>query len=386
MLVLIPSNLVSAALPILSAEWQASATEMGWVFTTYQLGYVFSVLIIVPLTDQMPIRRVMLVCALLTGFASMLFPLLAQGIWSASALRFFAGAGLAGIYLPGARVVAQASSAERRGFFVALYVSAFYLGTSLSLWATGWLLGLLDWRSTALILGMLSLVAVPLVYSRVGNLALPAGGRRRLDLAVLREAPVVRNISAYAGHSWELYVSRGWLAAFVTSILLAGGLGMEDATSSGGQWAALMSAFSAVGVLIGGWLSDRLGRARAALMIAAASGLCSLVFGFFGAIPWLAFVAFGCVYSLLISADSPIYSTAILEYASPQRSGSAQALQAFLGFGVAVIAPVAAGAMLDLGAGWGGVFVLAGIVQVGFALPLIALAHKERRKDGKDGS
>jgi MFS family permease len=309
-----------------------------------------------------------------------LFPLLAHGIGSASILRFFAGAGLAGIYLPGARVIAQASTPEGRGFFVALYVSAFYLGTSLSLWATGWLLGFLDWRATAFVLGVLSLVALPLVYSRTRNFTLPAGGRKRLDLAVMREGPIVRNISAYAGHSWELYVSRGWLAAFVTSVLLSEGLRIEDATASGGQWAALMSMFSTIGVLAGGWLSDRMGRARASLMIALASGLCAAVFGFIGTAPWFAFVAFGCVYGFLISADSPIYSTAILEFASPQRSGSAQALQAFLGFGVAVIAPVAAGVVLDLRVGWGGVFLLAGTVEILFALPLLTLARKETHK------
>jgi MFS family permease len=376
LLVLIPSNLVSAALPILSAEWHGRAATMGWVFTTNQLGYVFSVLLIVPLTDRVPIRRVMVVGTALTGLASVFFPVLAQGIESAALLRFLAGAGLAGVYLPGARVVAQASSPSRRGFFVALYVSAFYLGTSVSLWATGWLLGLLNWRSTSLILGLLSLAAVPLIDRQVWGYALPVAGRKRLDLDVLREGPVVRNISAYAGHSWALYIARGWLATFVTSTMLTDGGQIEAATASGSQWAAFLSAFSPVGVLLGGWLSDRMGRARAAFTIALASGGCAAIFGFLGDAPGVVLIAVGAFYSLLIAADSPIYSTAILEWVSPNRAGSAQALQAFLGFGAAVIAPVAAGLLLDNGAGWGGVFLMAGAVEVLFALPLLALAQR----------
>jgi MFS family permease len=170
------------------------------------------------------------------------------------------------------------------------------------------------------------------------------------------------------------------LAAFVASMFTAKGLRLDEAMVSGSQWAALVFGFSAIGVLAGGWFSDRVGRARAALKLVLTSGLCAAGFGFTRTAPRLVFIAFGCVYSLLIAADSPIYSTAILDFASPHQSGSAQAIQAFLGFGVAVIAPVAAGATLHLGVGWGGVFLLARAVEVLFVLPLLSLARREGRK------
>jgi hypothetical protein len=34
-LVLLPSNVVAAVVPLLRAEWGASAAEVGWVFTAY---------------------------------------------------------------------------------------------------------------------------------------------------------------------------------------------------------------------------------------------------------------------------------------------------------------------------------------------------------------
>src|ERR687894_2637680 len=91
-LALLPSNVVATALPLLRDEWGASATEMGWVFAAYQVGYVAAVLLVLPLTDRVPAGRVIVPCMAATGVASLLFPLLAQGVWSAAALRALAGA------------------------------------------------------------------------------------------------------------------------------------------------------------------------------------------------------------------------------------------------------------------------------------------------------
>jgi MFS family permease len=125
-------------------------------------------------------------------------------------------------------------------------------------------------------------------------------------------------------------------------------------------------------VFAGGWLSDRLGRARAALLMTFLSGALALVFGFLGGLPLALLVVAGSAYFVLISADSAIYSTSITELAPAERLGSAQALQAFFGFGATILSPIVAGKALDLQWGWGAVFVLAGSVGMLLALPLLA--------------
>src|SRR5205085_1313224 len=105
------------------------------------------------------------------------------------------------------------------------------------------------------------------------------GGLLRPGLDVLRDPAMARTILAYAGHSWELYVSRAWLAAFLAGLLASGGAATAEATAEGGRWAALIAGAGTVGVWLGGWLSDRWGRFPAALVIATASGLISLAFG-----------------------------------------------------------------------------------------------------------
>jgi MFS family permease len=376
-LALLPSNVVAAVVPLLQEEWSASAAEIGWAFAAYQAGYVVSVLLVLPLTDRVRTGTVMIWCTVLAALSFVMFPLLAQDVWSASGLRFLAGIGLAGIYMPGVRLISAASSPERRGLVVGVYVSAFYLGSAASLSATGLLLPELGWRGAALALGALSVAAVPLVAWGTAGDGPPSSGRAYLDPAVLRDGPVARNILAYTGHSWELYVSRGWLAAFLASVLAAQGLDDTAASAAGSQWAALMSGMGALGVFLGGWVSDGLGRARAALMVALASGVLSLAFGFMGAAPWALLVVVGCLYGLLVSADSAVYSTAITELAAPNKLGSAQAFQAFLGFGATILAPVAAGLVLDLDLGWAVVFAMAGVVGSALALALLPLARGE---------
>jgi MFS family permease len=373
---------VATALPLLRREWGASAAEMGAVFAAYQVGYVAAVVFLLPLTDRVPAVRVIVGCSITTALAFVLFPFLAHDLVSASVLRALGGAGLAGVYLPGVRVVAVAAAGPRRGLFVSLYVSAFYIGSSLSLWATGALLALTDWRGASLVLGALSAIGVPLALLAGQGAPTPERSSGVLRLSVLRHGPLLRNVLAYTGHGFELYVSRAWLASFLAAILVGAGVGGSEAAAEGGKWAALMGGIGTAGVWIGGWLSDRWGRAPAAVYMAAGSGLLSLAFGWLGGLGWGLLVAIGCLYGVLMSADSAIYSTAVTEIAPPAELGSAQAAQAFIGFLATAISPVMAGWVLDLGGGYGGAFGLAGLASLAGAAVLVPLARSSAANTG----
>ena len=370
-LVLLPSQLPAAALPLLRTEWNASSAALGWVVSAYLLGYAAAVLVVLPLTDRIRPSRVIATGAVLTALANLGFALAAHDVVTASALRVVAGFGLAGVYMPGVRLVAQSSDPARRGTAVGLYVAAFYLGGSLSFLATGLLLEPVGWRGAAVILGAVALAAVPIAMFSSRGIPQTTGERAHLDLRVLRNAPLVRTIVAYVGHSWELFILRAWLAAFLAAAFALRGLSPTDASATASQWAALLLALGVPGVFVGGWLSDRVGRLRAALLYALGSGALSVGFGTLLFAPWPAIVAIGGMYGALVAADSAVYSTAVTELAPAARIGSAQALQAVAGFGIGSLGPVAAGVTLDLGLGWVGPFLIAGVVGIATALPLV---------------
>src|SRR5438067_6887177 len=136
-LVLLPSQLPAAALPLLRTEWNASSAALGWVVSAYLLGYAAAVLVVLPLPVRIRPSPVIAIGALITALANLAFALAAHDVVTASALRVVAGFGLAGVYMPGVRLVAHSSDPARRGTAVGLYVAAFYLGGSLSFLATG---------------------------------------------------------------------------------------------------------------------------------------------------------------------------------------------------------------------------------------------------------
>src|SRR5207249_5008663 len=132
----------------------------------------------------------------------------------------------------------------------------------LSFLATGLLLEPLGWRGAAGILGGIALLALPVAIASTRGIAHIPGERAHLDLRVLRNAPLVRTIAAYTGHSWELFIVRAWLAAFLAAAFTLRGLAPTEASATASQWAALMLALGVPGVFLGGWASDRVGRTK----------------------------------------------------------------------------------------------------------------------------
>lgn len=380
--VLLPSNIPAAAVPLLRAEWSASAVAVGWVVGAYLAGYAAAVVVILPLTDRLPLRRVIVAGAAASALASLALPLVAHDPWVAVGLRVIAGAGLAGVYMPGVRVVAATAAPERRGLAVGLFVASFYLGSAASFLFAGVLIGdALGWRETMLWASAVSLLAIGLALRGAPPLP-PAGGRAVLDVSVLREGPLMRTIGAYSGHAWELFAMRAWLTAFLASVLVTQGSSTIDATGEAGRWAALILGAGIPAVFIGGWVSDHLGRVRTAFGIAMVSGALGFAFGGLGDAPWPLLLAAGFVYSGLIAADSAIYSTSVTELAPSGRLGSAQAIQAFIGFGAGAVGPPAAGLALDLGFGWVAVFAVAGAASILGALPLVRDLGGRGRRSG----
>ncbi|MEZ4584175.1 MAG: hypothetical protein R3A10_21500 [Caldilineaceae bacterium] len=153
--------------------------------------------------------------------------------------------------------------------------------------------------------------------------------------------------------------------------------GMNDtaAAARGASVAGLMFMASAAAVFAGGWLADRAGRVDAAIAIFAVSVAASAVVGWLSALPLL-LLTVAAIYAVASAADSSIYSTLLIEQAPPDRIGSAQAIQSFIGFGVGALWPVISGQFLDMTAGrlgWGGVFTLNALAVTFGLLALVRL-------------
>ena len=339
-----------AALPLIQDEWGLTNTQSGTIFSAYLAGYAVSALFVIPLTDRIAPSTVFTVSAVVTVSASIAFPIVADDIYTASALRVVSGLGLVGIYMPGLRIISERFSTAGKGAAMGFYVTAFYGANAVSLSLTGALMARFEWRDAFMVLALVSALSIPLAYfiTRGEKPKRSSTSTGLLNLKVIRNRTAGAFVLGYSLHAMELYAVRVWLPGLLAAALIAGGAGVTEATVKAATVGGIALAAGSVGPIIGGVISDRFGRARTAAAIFALSGACSWVIGWTVGFPWPVVVGVAVVYGWAISADSSIYSTAITESTRAEDLGSTMALQAFLGFMGGVVGPILVGGVLDI--------------------------------------
>ena len=337
--------------------WGLSPGAAGWLTNAVQLGFVAGALAssLVNLADVVRLNRLMAAAATLAAAAN-LVPLLDPGAGGAIAARFVTGVALAGVYPPALKLTATWFR-RARGLALGLLIGALTLGSSLPhlVRALG---GGLDWRLVVLVTSAASLVAAAIFAGAIREGPYPFA-RATMDLrqvgAVFRNRPLMLASLGYFGHMWELYAMWGWFLAFATA---AGETG--DAALAG---RASLLTFAVVaagmpGCLLGGWLSDRIGRTLTTAGLLLVSGSCALAIGFVFDGPNWAFVAVALIWGVAIVGDSAQFSAAATELADQRFVGTALALQLGLGFALTVVTiwlvPIAADAL----GGWRWAFLL----------------------------
>ena len=119
-----------AMLPGFIQQWGLTHSEAGWITGLYFAGYVATVRLLMGFTDHVDARRIWLLGVGLTVVAWMGFALFAEGFWSALCFHVVGGAGLAGTYMPGLKMVLDRIGLSQQGRVVAFYTACFSLGTA----------------------------------------------------------------------------------------------------------------------------------------------------------------------------------------------------------------------------------------------------------------
>ncbi len=367
-----------ALLPTFFDVWQLSNTEAGWINGIYFAGYSLCVPVLMRLTDRVDARRVYVAAAAVSAISALGFAVFADGFWSAMIFRALAGAGLAGTYMPGLRVLVDRYEGRRQPRAVSFYTAGFSLGTALSFLIAGELGDVIGWEWTFAVAGVAALGAAGLMAFAFRPITPQAEEieTRFLDFRpVLRNRPALGFMLAYGAHSWELIVLRSWLVAFLAfSITLHPGGTVWLAPTT----VAMLSGLAAVAASIGGQeLGTRFGLRRVIPIIMLTSGAIAFSLGFLPGLPYLAVVALVLIYSFAIQGDSAILTIGTIQMAKQGQRGATLALHSLIGFGGAALGPLVFGVVLDASGGaekvssWGVAFGSVGlIVMVGPAILL----------------
>jgi MFS family permease len=355
----------SAVLPLVVADWGLSGTRAGVVFGAFQAGYLLSVVPAGALADRRSARVVVAAGAALAGGASLAFALVADGFVAGTALRALSGVGMAGVYVPGMRFVAAWYPASARGRAMGVYVGTYSTSAGLSFLLASSVASAVGWRTAvaATSVGALLVPAVVLGLGRDPPGTDDADGAAGLDLGVLRNRAYLAAVGVYAFHNWELFGMRNWILAFLVGATTLG-------ASAAGTVVGVVVALGGVGNLLGGTLSDRLGRRRVVGGALVVSGATSAGLGLLGGLPLPLLLVVVAVYGVALTADSAPTSTAVTELVADERMGTALSVQSLVGFSTTVVSPVVFGLALDR-AGYALAFPT---LAVGALLALVALA------------
>ena len=340
-----------ALLPSFQAEWGLTNTEAGWISGIFFAGYAIASPVLVGLTDRVNTRRIYLPCAFLTGLSMVLFGWLAEGLWSAAALRLLAGIGLAGTYMPGLKALSDNITGPKQSRYIAFYTATYAVGTALSVYFAGLLEPLLGWRWGVDLLALGPLGTV-MIFSAIVPPRAPLGSEAGLRFSrndlkiVMGNRPAVGYIMAYGAHCWELSGYRSWLVAFlVFSLSLQPGLALPLSPQS----VAMIILFIGVpATILGNEGAMRWGRRRTLTVWMVGSGIIGCIIGFTAGLNFHLVVAVALLYGITVLLDSGAL-TAGLVAASPQgQRGMTMAVYTFTGFGIAFLSPLAFGAILDI--------------------------------------
>lgn len=319
----------------LALELGLAEASLGRLTLSVQAGFIIGTLVlaVTGLADRFRASRIFALAALLGALVNGAYVLLAGIAPLDMLLRFATGLCLAGIYPLGMKLVI-AWTPEYRGAALSWLLGMLTLGTAMPHLLRGLTLQV-SWEYPLLGASLLALLGGALILALGDGPHLPASSPRlrlREGLVALR-IPRFRAVAGgYFGHCWELYAF--WM---LTPMLVARELQRLQAPEMLLPWLSFaVIAIGALGCILGGRLSRRMGSDHVARAALSTSGLMCLLY------PLLMWAHPACLLLMLfiwgfsVIADSPQFSALAAANAPPAQMGASLAVLNAVGFALTI--------------------------------------------------
>ncbi|MBI3700108.1 MAG: MFS transporter [Afipia sp.] len=342
--VAVPSVLAQFLIP----EWRLSGADAGLLAGGFAAGYMLSVPVLATLTDRIDARLILIGGSALSAVATVMFGVLAQGLFSGALIWGLAGIGFGGAYMPGLKALTDRLSPGDSSRAITLYTSFFSLGVSLSFLISQLVAERWGWRIAFAVtgLGPLAMIAACLLLKPVKPH--PAEGR------LLDFAPVLANRSAmgfvigYGAHCFELYGLRTWVVAFWTFVAMRN---TSSAILSPVAVSVAVSLLAMPSSVFGNELALRIGRHRAIMAIMIVSAAVAVLIGISTSQPALLLLPLVAIFAITVPADSGALTSGMTMASHLRYRGATMAMHSTIGFAGAALGSWGVGVALDAAGG-----------------------------------
>ena len=340
----------------LQDEWQLSNLQSGLIASALFFGYMLAVPLATALTDRVDARRVYLVGGILAAIGLLGMGLFADNFWTALFFMALNGAGLAGTYMPGLKILSDRIQSGELTRHISFYTAFFGIGTGFSYLCSGWILQAFDWHYVFSLIALGPFTAFLLVLLFIPPLEHEKwSGPLRLDVRdlfpvakwrlVLQDKTASGFIFGYTAHCIELFASRSWLVAFFGfCAAFSGEVFFLAATTLAG----LINLIGVPSSILGNEIALRVGRQKWVCFVMLMSALMGIALAYSAGQAWWFIVALAIGHALFIMADSATLTAGLVINAQENVKGVAMGLHSLLGFGGGLLGPAIFGLVLDL--------------------------------------
>ncbi|MBU3602717.1 MFS transporter [Polynucleobacter sp. AM-25C3] len=346
----------AVVLTTLQDEWQLSNLQSGLIASAFFFGYMLMVPLATALTDRVDAKKVYLVGGLSATCGLLGMSLFAYNFWSALIFMALNGAGLAGTYMPGLKILSDRIKTGELTRHIAFYTAFFGIGTGFSYLCSGWILNALGWRY---VFGLIALG--PFTAFLIMLLFIPALAHEKWQgpiqirlhdifpvdkwRLVLQDKTASGFIFGYTAHSIELFASRSWIVAFFGFCAIVSG---EPFLLTATTLAGVINFFGVPSSILGNEIALRMGRQNWICFVMAMSALFGVALALSTGQSWWIIVALAVGHTIFIMADSATLTAGLVVSAQENIKGAAMGLHSLMGFGGGLLGPAIFGFVLDV--------------------------------------
>ena len=346
----------AVVLTTLQEEWQLSNLESGLIASAFFFGYMLTVPLATALTDRVDARKVYLVGGLAATCGLLGMAFFAFNFWTALIFMAINGAGLAGTYMPGLKILSDRIETGELTRHIAFYTAFFGIGTGFSYLCSGWILNGLGWHYVFGIIALGPFSAFLIVLLLIPSLQHEKWkGPIHIRLhdifpvdkwkLVLQDKNASGFIFGYTAHSLELFASRSWIVAFFAFCTAVTG---ETFFLAATTLAGVINFFGVPSSILGNEIALRIGRQKWVCIVMLTSAVLGILLACSTGQSWWLIFALASGHAIFIMADSSTLTAGLVVSAKENIKGAAMGLHSLMGFGGGLLGPAIFGFVLDI--------------------------------------